>query len=114
MSILDLFLKHKGVASATELDNEPNTDGSPTERETFESYKKIFSKEELTIDDLKLFLKGQIGIIELKWRDLNLEQAKKAELIPYHTVYKSLEQAISSPMAEKEQLEALLRKLIGA
>ena len=112
MSILDLFLKKQGVKDPNELDNIPNPDGSPTEREVFEKYKKILSKEELTLDDFKQFLAAQISVIEGKWRDLNLEQNKKAELIPYHTVYKTLEQVISSPLAEREQLINYLTQLI--
>lgn len=111
MSVLDIFLKKKGVQSPDELDNTPNTDGSPTERETYERYRKILSKEELTIEDIKLFLQGQIGIIEQKWKDYDTPNDKKAELIPYHTVYKTLEQVIRSPKAEREQLEAMLNQL---
>lgn len=112
MSILDLFLKKKGVASPAELDSTPNSDGSPTEKETFENWRKILSKEELTVNDIKLFLQGQIGVIENKWKDLSTPNEKKAELIPYHTVYKTLEQAINAPKAEREQLEVMLNQLI--
>lgn len=112
MSILDIFLKKKGVKSANELDNSPTPDGSPTERQVFEEWKKILDKEELTLGDLKIFIQAQIGVIEAKWRDLNLEQSKKAELIPYHTVYKLLEQTISSPLAEREQLLNHLEQII--
>lgn len=112
MGLLELFLKKKGLLSATELDDTENSDGSPTEKETFDNWKKILSKEKLTLEDLEIFLKGQIGIIEQRWKDMSLSNEKKAELIPYHTVYKTLEQTISAPMAEREQLEAQLTKLI--
>ena len=112
MSILDNFLKKRGFQSANELDNEPNSDGSPTERETFEKWRKILSKESLTIEDIKLFLQGQIGIIEMRWQDMTTPNDKKAELIPYHTVYKTLEKVLNSPQAEREQLEAQLNQLL--
>lgn len=112
MSILDRFLKSRGLDSPDQLDDTPNTDGSPTEKQTFETWRKILSKEELSIEDFKLFLQGQIGIIEQKWQEYNLPQEKKAELIPYHTVYKTLERAISSSKAEREQLEAHLNQLL--
>lgn len=96
-----------------ELDDSPNSDGSPTEKQTFEKWRKVLSKETLTIDDIKIFLQGQIGIIENKWKDLSTGNDKKAELIPYHTVYKTLEQAINAPQAEREQLEAQLNQLIN-
>lgn len=113
MSILDRFLKSKGVKSPDELDSKPNTDGSPTERDTYEKYRKILSKAELSLDDLKIFLQGQIGMIEAKWKDYTLSSEKKAELIPYHTVYKTLEQTIGSSKAEREQLENYLNQIIN-
>lgn len=113
MSILDKFLKFKGVKSPSDLDNSPNEDGSPTEQQVFEKWKVILGKEQLTIEDMKNFLTGQIALIEMRWKDLTLENAKKAELIPYHTVYKTLEAAISAPQAERERLEANLNQLIS-
>lgn len=114
MSLLNKLLKKYGVESAEQLDNTPNSDGSPTERDTYENYKKILSADEvLTPEVLQNFLRGQIGMIEMRWKDLTLENAKKAELIPYHTVYKTLEQAISAPRAEREQLEAHLNQIIN-
>ena len=113
MGILDKFLQKRGLSSPKDLDNTPTSDGSPTELQTFEKWKGILSKETLTLEDIKIFLQSQIGIIEAKWRDLNLEQSKKAELIPYHTVYKTLEQAISAPQVERERLEEFINQLIN-
>ena len=112
MSILDLFLKKKGVGSPEELDNEPNTDGSPTEREVFDKWRATLGKDELTTADIKNFCGMQKEIIEAKWRDLNLDQSRKAEMIPYHTVYSILIQAINAPKAEREQLENQLNQLL--
>ncbi len=113
MSILTKFLEKRGLKSPEELDDTPNTDGSPTERETFNKWKGILSKETLSLEDMKLFIQGQIGIIEMRWRDMTTSAERKAELIPYHTVYKTLEQAISAPRAEREQLEAHLNQIIN-
>lgn len=110
-NLLDRFLKKRGVKSADELDNTPNTDGSPTERQVFESYERTLSKEEMTMDDLKTFLSSQIALIEARWKSFEISKDQKAELIPLHTVYKVIEQAISAPQAERAQLEALLNKL---
>lgn len=113
MNILERFLKSRGLKSPDELDDTPNTDGTPTEKETYEKWRKILSKgDQLSVDDIKAFLQGQIGIIEMKWKDVNLEQSKKAELIPYHTVYKTLEQVMTAPKAEREQLEVYLNQLL--
>lgn len=112
MGILENFLRSKGVASPSELDNEPTTDGSPTELDIFNKYKDALSKEELSTENIKNFLTRQIAIIEMRWKDYSLENNKKAELIPYHTVYKTLEQAIGAPKAEREQLENQLNNLI--
>ncbi len=112
LDLLHKFLHKRGVKSPTELDNTPTSDGSPTELETFQSYERTLSKDELTIADVKTFLTSQIAIIEARWKDFTTSNEKKAELIPYHTVYKVLEQAINAPQAEREQLEAHLNKLI--
>lgn len=113
MSILDLFLKKRGVKDPAELDDTPNTDGSPTEKQDFERWRKVLAKEALSVEDIKLFCQGQIGMIEARWKDMSSTQEKKAELIPYYTVYKTLEQVMSAPMAEREQLEAYLNQLIN-
>ncbi len=112
LEILQKFLKSKGVGSAAELDATPNPDGSPTERDVFENYRKVLDKEELSVADIKNFLTQQIGTIESHWKNLNTPNARKAELIAYHTVYKTLESAINAPRAEREQLEAQLNSLI--
>lgn len=101
----------KGIKDFNELDSTPMPDGSPTERQTFESYNAILSKEELTIDDVKHFCQSQIDVIENKWKDMTIETAKKAELICYHTVYKALLAAISSPRSARESLEKYLIEL---
>lgn len=112
LEILKNFLRSKGVESVDKLDNTPNPDGSPTELDVFENYRKVLDKEELTVEDIKIFLAQQIGIIESQWKKLDLPQTRKAELIPYHTVYKTLESAISAPLAERAQLENHLTSLI--
>ena len=104
MSILDKLLNKRGLKSTDELDDE--------EKVTYENWRKILSKEDLTIQDIKDFCQTQISVIELKWKDLNIDNSKKAELIPYHTVYKTLEQVLNAPRSEREQLEAQLNQLL--
>lgn len=105
MSILDKLLKKRGIQSVDNLDVEEKT--------TFENWRKILSKDELTVEDVKTFCQSQIEVIEGKWRDLNLDQSKKAEMIPYHTVYKTLEQALSAPKVARENLENRLNQLLN-
>ena len=103
MNILDKILFKRGIKQ-DQLSEE--------EKITFEGWRKILSKEELTIEDIKTFCKSQIDIIEGKWRDLNLDNEKKAQLIPYHTVYKTLEQALQAPRSARENLEQQLNQLL--
>lgn len=103
-SLLSKILNKRGIGSAENL--------SKDERVTFENYSKILSKEELTMDDLRKFLSSQVGVIEGKWRDLTLEQVKKAEMIPYHVVYRTLLEAIDSPKLARESLEMQLEQLL--
>jgi len=109
--LLYKWLNQKGFKGPEELDKTPMPDGSPNEFQIFENYREILSKEELTIDDFRQFMQGQVSVIEGKWSDLNIEQSKKAELIPYHTVYKILLQALDAPKTQKEILERQLIQL---
>ena len=101
MSILTKIFAKRGIKDVTELDKD--------EREVFENYEKILSKENLTLEDVKHFLESQIGIIETKWKDY--DRQNKGDLIPYHTVYRTLLDVINSPMVERVQLEKYLTQL---
>ena len=102
--ILQRLFEKRGIESIEQLD--------PAEKATFEGWEKVLSKETLTINDVQTFCRSQLGIIEAKWKDYSLEQSKKAELVPYFTVYKCILDAISAPLAAKQQLELHLQQLI--
>lgn len=108
--IIERIFRKRGIKEFKELDNEPMPDGSLTERQTFENWDKILSKEEMTTADIKKFCESQLQIIEGKWKDMNTTNEKKAELIPYHTVYKALMIAIDAPRTQREQLEKQLEQ----
>ncbi len=106
MSILSRILEKRGIKSPNELDSE--------EKKTFESWEKVLSKkEEVTIEDVKKFCKRQCEIIEGKWKDYEMPQSKKAEMLPYFVVYRTLSSIIDSPDVEKEQLEKYLNQLLN-
>ena len=98
-----LFAK-RGIKDVTELDNEEKT--------VFEAWDKILSKEQLSVEDIKQFCQTQLDIIETRWRDFNTDNAKKGELVPYHTVYKTLLTVIDSPLSSRESLENYLNQLL--
>ena len=102
--LIDRLFKKRGITKPEELTQE--------ERETYNQWKSVLSKEELSIDDLKKFINHQIGVIEMKWKDLDLSIEKKAELIPYHTVYKTLHDVLLSPQKQREELERSLTRMI--
>lgn len=102
MDILAKLFQKRGIKDINDLSSE--------EKQTFENYERVLSKRELTIDDIKQFLSLQIGIIESKWRDY--EYKEKANLVAYHTIYKTLLEAIDAPEKEREQLEKYLIQLI--
>jgi len=104
-NLIEKLFHKRGIEDLKELD--------PEEKQTFENWQAILSKEELTLPDLKQFCQSQIDIIEGKWRDFNLEQSKKAELIPYHTCYKTILSAVDSPRSARENLEKTLVQLIN-
>lgn len=105
MSILDKLLQKRGIGSYQDLSKE--------EQKDFENWKQILSKEEMKLEDIKEFCKTQCEVIEGKWRDYNLKNERKSELIAYHTVYKTLLTAIDSPRNAREQLEQYLNQLIN-
>lgn len=99
-SLIRKLLQKRGIKSVEEL--------SMDERATFDNYTRILNKRELSMDDLKQFVQARIDQIEQKWKDMNIDATRKGELIPYHTVYKTLLQAMNAPQAEREALEQVL------
>ena len=104
MNILEKLLFKRGIKSVDELSGE--------EKKTFENWRKILSKDQLTLEDIKMFCQTQINVIETRWKDYGTEQNKKAELIPYHTIYRTLLQVIESPQKERSQLEIQLEQML--
>ena len=104
-NIIWRLLKKKGIESLDELDSE--------EKVVFDQWQAVLSKEELTLPDVKEFCKIQCEVIKQKWADYSIDQAKKAELLPYFTVYNSLLTVIDSPREARESLERHLESLIN-
>lgn len=102
--LLEKLFHKRGIKDFNELDQE--------EKQTFENWQSILSKEELTLSDVKEFCQVQLDVIEGKWKDYNIDNTKKAELIPYHTCYKTLFLAIGSPRSARENLEKTLIQLL--
>ena len=102
-TLLEKLLGQRGIADVKELDEE--------EKQVFENWNQVLSKDELTLEDIKKFCATQVLIIEGKWADYSLDNVKKAELLPYYTVYKTLLNAIDSPKVGREALEQQLIQL---
>lgn len=103
--LIEKLLNKRGINSPDQLDKE--------EKQTFENWQLVLNKSELTTSDILSFIGSQISVIESKWKDLEIPNAKKAELIPYHVVYKTLKAAIESPKAAREALEIQLNQLLN-
>lgn len=103
--ILQKLLQKRGIESVDKL--------SVEEKQTFDSWEKILSKEELTLEDVKQFCKSQIEVIKGKWSNLDTESVKKQDLIPYFVVYSTLLQAIDAPKLARESLEQSLTQLLN-
>lgn len=104
-SLLAKYLKRQGIKNKEELRED--------ERPVFDKWEAMLNKDELTVEDIKKFCQAQIELVETKWADLNGDEYKKADLIPYHTVYKLLLKAIDSPRSERVALENMLNQLIN-
>lgn len=103
MNILDRILQKRGV-SRDEL--------TPEEQVTFTEWHRVLSNDSLSTEDIRTFCQSQLDIIDTKWRELDKENHKKAELIPYYTVYKLLIKVIDSPKQDRENLEQQLNQLL--
>lgn len=112
MNILQKLLQKRGLESFDQLSDQPLPDGSPSEKQIYETYQKILSKEKLTIEDVAEFCQSNLNIITGKWSDLTVDSAKKAELIPFFTIYSLLLQTMQSPQKAREQLEQNLNQLL--
>lgn len=104
--LLQKIFQKRGIKSVEDLD--------PEEKATFANYERILSKREISVADIRQFMIFQINSIEMRWRDNKVPQADKSELIPYHTVYKTLLQAIDAPEAERVALEQVLLQQINS
>ena len=102
-NILTRILNKRGVTVET-LDKE--------EKAQFDTWQEILSKDQLTTEDIKNFCQTQVDIIKSKWQDLNTENVKKAELIPYFTVYNLLLNVLDSPKEARNALEKNLQQLL--
>lgn len=111
-SLIHKILQKRGLKGLNELSDKRLPDGSPSEKEVFETWQKILSESELTVEKIKEFCQSQISVIEGKWQDLNIDQEKKSQWIPYHTVYKTLLTAIDAPRSAREALEKNLNQLV--
>ena len=105
MNILEKYLQWAGVSKPEEL--------TPEEKVTFDNWKLVMNKDELTMDDLKKFMQGQVEAIENRWKDLLVDKESKADLIPYHTIYRILLSVVDAPKAMRESLEIQLNQKIN-
>ena len=103
MSILSRLLEKRGVTE-DEL--------SGDEKVQFNQWKKTLSEEEISVDKIKEFCQKMVGVVEGKWRSWDLTNEQKAQMLPYHTVYKAIIDVINGSKVEREQLEEFLQKLI--
>lgn len=103
LDILNKLLQKRGV-SYEQLDGE--------EQKQFDDWKLVLTKDELSTQDIRDFCQSQVDVIEGKWQDLNIENNKKAELIPYHTVYNLLLKVLDSPKEARLALEKNLQQLL--
>lgn len=101
-NILSKLFAKRGIKDTAEL--------SAEERATYDNYARVLSKDDLTIEDLRQFLNTQIAVIESRWRDASFD--KKADLIPYHTCYRTILDALDAPKQERENLERYLTSLL--
>ena len=102
--LLQKLLHRRGIGSADELDQD--------ERTKWDEWHAVLSKETLSVGDIEQFCSAQVDVIERKWLDLEIKADKKAELVPYHTVYKSFLRILKGPQIAREAIERQLEDLL--
>ena len=106
-SLLARYLEKVGIKKVIEL--------APEERVTFENWQRILSaNEEVTVDKLAEFCRGQLASVEQQMSNLDNKSAKNDRLVLLHSVYKALLGAMESPMKQRESLEKYLTGLLNA
>ena len=103
MSILSKLLQKRGV---------DESGLSPEEKTQYDNWKRILTEEGITVEKIADFCRQMISVIESKWASLEISADKKAELVPYHTVYRAIQQVIDGPKSERERLEKYLNQLL--
>jgi len=102
MNLLSRLLAKRGIEKVDDLDLE--------EQATFKQWEKILSDSEISVEKIAEFCKGQIHIIEGKWKAN--PGSENPKLITYHVIYKTLVELIEGPKAERENLERYLNQLL--
>ena len=105
MNLIEKLLQKRGIKEVKDL--------SPEEKVNFDNWQLVLNKEELTMEEFKKFMQSQVEAIENRWKDLLVSKESKAELIPYHTVYKILLSVVDAPKSMKEALEIQLNQLLN-
>ena len=103
--LLQKWLNRLGINSVDELNEQ--------EKVKFDEWRRIFTTEQVSVDQISAFCTGQISVIEQRWADMTLDNDSKAQLIALHTAYKSILGIISSPLIEKERLERHLSQFLS-
>lgn len=102
---ISLYLEKLGI-------KDPTKDLTSEEKITLESWKRILSGGEISVDRIKEFCEYQLNVIETKFRDAEKSDREKANLTLIHSVYSAIKAIIVSPRAEQESLEKYLNTLI--
>ncbi len=100
--LLEKLLKKNGIKGVEELKGD--------EKKTYDRWQSILSEGDITVEKIANFCQSQVDVIERKWADHLLD--KRERLIDQHVIYKTLLKAITSPQAERENLERYLNSLV--
>jgi hypothetical protein len=104
-NILTRLLNKRGIENSTELSQE--------ERVQFDTWNRILSKESVTLQDFSQFCDVQIGAIDRALEDVDRTSERTDRLVVQRVVYAKIKSFLTSPQAEREQLEKYLEQLIN-
>jgi len=103
--LLTQLLEKRGFIKIEELTIEEKAD--------FDRWNTTLNTEDITIENIELFIKSQQSKIEDKLTNQEIPKEQRLELLPYLSIYKALLGLIASPKVERELAEKSLQQLLN-
>ena len=103
-NLLEKLLTKRGIKNVNDL--------TPDEKDQFDSWQRILSEGEMSVEKIKEFCNLQIDTIKNQLKNMDNASQKNERLTVLFSVYDTLLTLINSPEAERITLEKYLNQLL--